>query len=93
MKKILVTGGTVFVSKYIAQYYVKKGYQVYVLNRNTKKQPEGTIDRSVTITDDIGSELTIPVSNVEMLLMLMRELELDAAQLLSLDKDEGGEVQ
>lgn len=43
MKKILVTGGTVFVSKYIAQYYVKKGYQVYVLNRNTKKQPEGTI--------------------------------------------------
>ena len=31
--------------------------------------------------------------NVEMLLMLMRELELDAAQLLSLDKDEGGEVQ
>lgn len=43
MKKILVTGGTVFVSKYIAQYYVKKGYQVYVLNRNTRQQPEGTI--------------------------------------------------
>ena len=38
------------------------------------KQPEGTIDRSVTITDDSGSELTIPVSNVEMLLTLMEKL-------------------
>lgn len=41
MKKALVTGGTVFVSKYVAEYYVKKGYEVYVLNRNTRKQPEG----------------------------------------------------
>ena len=41
MKKILVTGGTVFVSRYIAEYYVSKGYEVYVLNRNTKEQPEG----------------------------------------------------
>lgn len=41
MKKILVTGGTVFVSRYIAQYYVAKGYEVYVLNRNTKKQSKG----------------------------------------------------
>lgn len=40
MKKILVTGGTVFVSKYVAKYYVKKGYEVYVLNRNTKPQAE-----------------------------------------------------
>ena len=39
------------------------------------KQPEGTIDRSVTITDDSGSELTIPVSNVEMLLTLMEKLQ------------------
>ena len=39
------------------------------------KQPEGTIDRSVTITDDTGSELTIPVSNVEMLLTLMEKLQ------------------
>lgn len=38
MKTILITGGTVFVSKYIAEYYVKKGYEVYVLNRNTKEQ-------------------------------------------------------
>ena len=40
-KKVLVTGGTVFVSRYIAEYYVQKGYDVYVLNRNTKKQSKG----------------------------------------------------
>ena len=40
MKKVLVTGGTVFVSKYAAQYFVDKGYEVYVLNRNTKPQVE-----------------------------------------------------
>lgn len=43
MKKVLVTGGTVFVSRYIAEYYVAKGYEVYVLNRNTKRQSEGVI--------------------------------------------------
>ncbi|WP_324606598.1 NAD-dependent epimerase/dehydratase family protein [Streptococcus equinus] len=37
MKTVLVTGGTVFVSKYTADYFVKKGYNVYVLNRNSKK--------------------------------------------------------
>ena len=41
MKKMLVTGGTVFVSRYIAQYYIRKGFEVYVLNRNTRTQPEG----------------------------------------------------
>lgn len=41
MKKMLVTGGTVFVSRYIAEYYVSKGYEVYVLNRNTREQPAG----------------------------------------------------
>lgn len=41
MKKILVTGGTVFVSRYIAEYYVKQGHKVYVLNRNTREQSEG----------------------------------------------------
>lgn len=40
MKKALVTGGTVFVSKYVAGYFVDKGYEVYVLNRNTKPQVE-----------------------------------------------------
>lgn len=41
MKKVLVTGGTVFVSRYIAEYFVKKNYNVYVLNRNNKKQSDG----------------------------------------------------
>lgn len=41
MKKILVTGGTTFVSKYAAEYFVNIGYEVYVLNRNTKPQVQG----------------------------------------------------
>ena len=41
MKKMLVTGGTVFVSRYIAEYYVRNGYEVYALNRNTREQSEG----------------------------------------------------
>lgn len=41
MKKILVTGGTVFVSRYIAEYYVAKGCDVYVLNRNNREQSKG----------------------------------------------------
>ncbi len=41
MKKVLITGGTVFVSRYIAEYYVRKNYDVYVLNRNTKVQSMG----------------------------------------------------
>lgn len=41
MKKILITGGTVFVSRYIAEYYVKKGYGVYVINRNSREQSAG----------------------------------------------------
>lgn len=41
MIKLLVTGGTTFVSKYVAEYFVKAGYEVYVLNRNTKPQVEG----------------------------------------------------
>lgn len=43
MRTILVTGGTVFVSRYVAEYYAKKGDKVYVLNRNTRPQPENTI--------------------------------------------------
>lgn len=39
--KILVTGGTVFVSKSIAGYFISRGEEVYVLNRNTRPQPEG----------------------------------------------------
>ena len=36
--KILVTGGTVFVSKFIAEYFADNDNEVYVLNRNTKPQ-------------------------------------------------------
>lgn len=39
--KILITGGTVFVSRYTAEYFIKKGHEVYVLNRNTKPQSKG----------------------------------------------------
>ena len=41
VKRVLVTGGTVFVSRYIAEYYVKMGWNVYVLNRNSREQPHG----------------------------------------------------
>ena len=40
MKRILVTGGTVFVSKYVVKYFESKNYEVYVLNRGTKEQLE-----------------------------------------------------
>lgn len=39
--RALITGGTVFVSRYIAEHYVAKGYEVYVLNRNSKAQSAG----------------------------------------------------
>lgn len=41
MRNILVTGGTVFVSRYVAEYFAKKGDKVYVLNRNNRPQSEG----------------------------------------------------
>lgn len=40
MQKMLITGGTVFVSKFIANYF-KSNNDVYVLNRNTRKQLDG----------------------------------------------------
>lgn len=40
MKCILVTGGTSFVSKYVAKYFQSNNYEVYVLNRGTKQQIE-----------------------------------------------------
>ncbi len=56
MRKILVTGGTTFVSKYTASYFAGKGEDVYVLNRNTKQQVEGVrlieADRN-----DLGNKL------------------------------------
>lgn len=43
MKDILITGGTVFVSRYMAEYYVKKGHNVYVLNRGSREQSKGVV--------------------------------------------------
>ena len=56
MRKILVIGGTVFVSRFVADYFAQKGDDVYVLNRNSKPQlPNVTLiegDRN-----DLGNKL------------------------------------
>ena len=39
--RILVTGGTTFVSKYVAEHFVNRGDEVYVINRNTREQVMG----------------------------------------------------
>ena len=39
--KILITGGTVFVSRFAADYFVKQGHEVWVMNRNTRPQVPG----------------------------------------------------
>ena len=41
MRKLLVTGGTVFVSRYVASYFADLGDEVYVLNRGTRPQVPG----------------------------------------------------
>lgn len=40
-KKILITGGTVFVSRCIAAYFAARSWEVFVLNRGTRPQPAG----------------------------------------------------
>lgn len=39
--KILITGGTTFVSKFTAEYFVKLGNDVFVLNRGSREQIKG----------------------------------------------------
>ncbi|MBR2718071.1 MAG: NAD-dependent epimerase/dehydratase family protein [Clostridia bacterium] len=39
--KILVTGGTTFVSRYTARWFAAKGHEVYALNRGSKPQEPG----------------------------------------------------
>lgn len=39
--KLLVSGGTVFASRFTAEYFVKRGHEVYVLNRNSRQQSPG----------------------------------------------------
>ena len=41
MRTMLVTGGTVFVSRYAAEYFTRRGWQVSVLNRGTRQQSAG----------------------------------------------------
>lgn len=57
MRNILITGGTVFVSRSLAEYFVEKGDNVFVLNRNTRPQVKG-----VTLIEadryDLGNELS-----------------------------------
>ncbi len=38
MQKILITGGTTFVSKFTSQYFADRDYDVYVINRNNHEQ-------------------------------------------------------
>lgn len=57
--RILITGGTTFVSKYAAEYFVKKGDDVTVLNRGSRPQIEGVThincDRTV-LGDKLNGE-------------------------------------
>ncbi len=39
--KILVTGGTVFASRFTAEYFANKGNEVFVLNRGMRPQSDG----------------------------------------------------
>lgn len=39
--KLLITGGTVFASRYTAEYFANKNHEVYVLNRNSRPQSAG----------------------------------------------------
>lgn len=39
--KILITGGTVFVSRFVAEYFLERGDAVFVLNRGTRRQVNG----------------------------------------------------
>lgn len=40
MRKILITGGTTFVSRYVARYFAQNGDDVYVINRGSRPQPD-----------------------------------------------------
>lgn len=59
MKTILITGGTTFVSKYVAEHFVSKGDKVYVINRNSRSQVEG-----VTLINCERTQLTNELKNI-----------------------------
>ena len=57
--KILITGGTTFVSKYTAEYFIKKGGDVTVVNRGSRPQVDGVthINRDRTeLGDSLNGE-------------------------------------
>ena len=56
MGKILITGGTVFVSRCFAEWFVRRGDEVYVLNRNTRQQVEG-VNLIKADRHDLGDQL------------------------------------
>ena len=39
-RTLLVTGGTVFVSRFVAEYFARRGDTVYILNRGSRPQPQ-----------------------------------------------------
>ena len=56
--KMLVTGGTVFVSRRIAEFFCTSGNEVFVLNRNTRAQVPGVqliqADRHSLVPDSLS---------------------------------------
>lgn len=53
---ILVTGGTVFASRYTAEYFANKGHNVFVLNRGSRPQPFG-VTAIIADRHDLGDIL------------------------------------
>ena len=53
--KILITGGTTFVSKYAAEYFVAKGNSVTVINRGSRPQIKGVTHISADRTQLSGT--------------------------------------
>ncbi len=56
MKTMLVTGGTVFVSRYAAEYFAARNWAVTVLNRGSRPQPEG-VEAILADRHDLGETL------------------------------------
>lgn len=54
--KILVTGGTVFISRYTAEYFAERGHEVFVLNRNSRPQSKD-VNLIECDRNDIGGKL------------------------------------
>ena len=51
--KLLVTGGTTFVSRYTAEYFAQRGNSVFVLNRGSRPQPQG-VEAIIADKTDLG---------------------------------------